>query len=1125
MQFLLDKMNTVVNTDLIDRINRTIEAGTNEFEYLKMVEPPVVLRDTTGSLPENAAGPFWIREAGEKWELTALKFRELHSMRTASLAAPLDGVSRYTLWHELSMGKIVVDLHLSVSTITRAAPHTCTGSETEVDNVIMTLGATDLHLGISTMLAIDETKMNELQAGQFFNGSLSCLASTIHTFEFTAANFSVGSFIKPTLDKDYRYGKLEHPVFDLIGPGLCVAEPLLNMIATLAVGPSNGGINMRVLVNDLIREHMAEFASDCEAQSPVPPPFFDPHLNFQTAQVRLPVLNETVNVMEVVSKILNESVNPAKVNAGFPGVWTYTRSDEKVGAGADSEACSKPCGVEHLDLCSGSWNGHPIPQECSVETFSTYPYPMYSDQCGRSCSVDPNVVFELFQRPQNSSVTDSSIPADLGVLGEVSVEVSNLVVSGLNDTLSELDLFNATDKYTITNSGRLFSDAPFRASVDIKVKMSGMKESLSSTEWPPVGLDTDFTLTFSARDIEFAFAFILRLRPSLLSLKLVDFFNADCAIRVIEDMLPTVLKLNITEVGLDVVCRKCTLKMWEWEARTKSQPNLQHLTDSINAFIQGYAEHFEVEQTGNGTLAATAMDKVKSDEKMRLVYSTLLARKQGYVDGRFSVSDRAACAGIVDRHTALHSNSTQRCGVLEVANSEYHAQPTFDLQDADAANLPPACSGVGQQCVYTCYPEHHLIGRDVLETVGVATCLETGEYADALPCVLTEEPVLQWWRDTKEPLGVEVMVLGGIVFAMFITLCCSQKRRVRRETKLKPGERDQLHDSMHHHSVRTRHISSEVSKEGRRGHRSLLRNQNLLLFARVCVPLLLALIAFFFVLGHTFPMMSVDIDVQLFGRAIKLSIPAFDTLVSRANGINGISIGEVIVLLIESPQLPWALLIIVGGLSGVWPYAQLALMSLAWVLPPTWLRPKKRGQWLLAISWLGKWSFIYLYVCAMIMLAFHVAISSPDLEVLPPELWHIDVSFIPGHGLAMFTVASCFALLVNNLAVYLHLNALTREHRANLSRSQKQTGSPARVESKPKQPTSYSKLEAEDTVEAVEDGFESDDTGSDGRVSQTEFADLLQREASAAAAEQVSWIDSGTLDVLGVRSTLVHSRE
>ena len=551
--------------------------------------------------------------------------------------------------------------------------------------------------------------------------------------------------------------------------------------------------------------------------------------------------------------------------------------------------------------------------------------------------------------------------------------------------------------------------------------------------------------------------------------------------------------------------------MWEWEARTKSQPNLQELTDTVNAFIQGYAEHFEVE-TSNGTLSATASDKADSDEKMRLVYSTLLSNKQGYVDGRFSVSDRVACAGIVDRDVAVGSNSTQRCGVLEITNSEYHAQPTFGLEDVDAIDLPPSCSGVGQQCVYTCYPEHHLVGRDVLENVGVATCLETGEYADALPCVLTEEPVLMWWRNAKEPLGVEVFVLGGGLFAVFIVLCCSLKRRVRRETSIKPHERDRLHSDINHHSILARRISSEVSREGpasRRGHRSLLRNKNLLLVARVCVPLLLALNVFFFVGGHTLPMMSVDIDVKFLGREIKIGLPAFDTLVSRANGI---SLGEVVVLLVESPEVPWSMLIMVGGFSGVWPYAQLALLSFAWVLPPARLRPKTRGQWLLVISQLGKWSFIYLYVSVLIMLALSVTVGSPDLGVFPPGLWHVDVKFMAGYGLFGFTLASIFAVLVANIALYCHFNALTREHSANLARNRVrlQVGSLAKFSTASlKQPTSsnksYSKLEDDDSVEVAHAG--------------------LAREESAAAADQMSWFDIGTLDVLGVRSSLVYSRE
>lgn len=59
---------------------------------------------------------------------------------------------------------------------------------------------------------------------------------------------------------------------------------------------------------------------------------------------------------------------------------------------------------------------------------------MYTNSCGRSCSSDPNVFFEFFKRPQNSSVTSEfvtdparlaklSIPDNVGVLGEMEIEV------------------------------------------------------------------------------------------------------------------------------------------------------------------------------------------------------------------------------------------------------------------------------------------------------------------------------------------------------------------------------------------------------------------------------------------------------------------------------------------------------------------------------------------------------------------------------------------------------------------------------------------------------------------------------------------------------------------------------
>ena len=1114
VQYLVGQVQAEVGASLIDRINRTIEAATGNFEYLHTFEPPIVLRDTTGSLPEAVAAgsPFWIREAGEIWQLTGIALRELRSMQTASLAEPLGYGTQYTLWNELSMGRMEVDLHLSVSTVTKAAPHTCVGSDVEVDTVVLSFGVADLHFGIATMLAIDEHKLSELQTGQLFNASLGCLLSTVNSFEFTAANLSVGSFSKPTMEKDFHFGKLEHPTLDLIGPTVCIAQPLLNRIASLAIGPENGGINLRVVVNGLIRERMAELASACEPMPTDAPYMFDPYLNFQTAEVKVPVVNEVVNIMDEVSRLLNETISPAELNKlladKFPGGrWEYRREASQVDADLDSTFCSMPCDVEELPLCWGRWNDHPDTENCPATPL--YDPNLYDGTCGHSCSTDPHRAVDVFLRPQNSTVSDD-IGVDLGSLGEVKFEVSNITITGLDKAVDELLLLNITDKYTISNTARLFRHDPLQLSFDVRLGVTGLKESANSTEWPPTGLDSDFTVTFSAQDISFAFAFILQLRDSLRSLAFVDLFNANCAIRVIEDMLPTTARLNISSVGIDVVCRKCTPKLLEWEARTKVQNNLVELTDTLNTHLGTLAEGIEVKHDEAGALMHAPSDRAESDAQMRMVYSTLLEGRQGYEDDRFTVSDRDVCAGLVHRESALERlNSTRQCGVLEILNSDYNPRSTFDLLDEDTnPGPPPDCSGTGQQCTYTCDDKYHIQGENVLKSEGVVTCLETGEYTGIVPCVLVSETTVEWWRHASGESGTEVLVIVGIAVAACITGGCARKRRVQRYRKVEDEQADKMRRSLSLPTSPTRQSGKLSDKGDEIGHLSLLRNENLLHITRVFLPVLLFVNFIFFIFGHLYPMMSIDVILKLFGREIKIDIPAMGPLmetlaISRSNGI---SLGEVIMLLIRSPETPWVVIIAVMGLSGAWPYSKLGLLLSAWILPPSRLGPKKRGQWIMLINASGKLQFIYLYISVFVMLAFRITVKSPEIGVLPAQLWHVDLRLTAGYGLFAFTIAAVMSLLLNNIALHYHRNALSREFTAILMESQQEPDS-------------------KDDLRGGPENANSGGAGGKDYEALGSVDDSTEIYKPTLADKKVSWYDTGTDDVHGIRKSLVYSRE
>ena len=701
VQLGLDMAQKAVNADLVGIINDLIEGSTCDTPpcFEQMIEVgPLVIRDTTQSLPAAVpdAAPFWIQESGEKWELTGVNLKSLQSVRNASVAIPLDvpgtqaSPETYTLWNEVSMGEIVVELKLAVTTVTVAAPHTCVASESETDEVIITTGARDLHVGIATLLAIDEDALNALQAGQFFNNSLSCLLSSVHTLEITAANLSVGSLIKPTMTKQMNFGKLEHLVLDLLGPAICVAQPLLNMIARLAIGPTDGDINLREIINGWIMEQIHELASDCEPLSVDPPHFFDPYFNFQTAEVKVPMSGKVINIMKTVSKLVNQSVTPAMLNSVIRGdnggTIRFQRSAAQIAEDSrDNTLCNKPCTVKELELCWGNWGDdgfepspyQPDSRTCSNETWEhglTVQHPcagggcavsataptgvgyereMYTDSCGGRCSEDPNMFFEFFKRPQNSSVTGLKVPDNVGVLGEMVIEVANVMATGMDNAVQNVALLDITGPYSIANFAKIFQEAPVRLSMDIKIRISGMKNSLHSTEWPPLGLDTDFTVALSGQGIDVALEFVLQMTDQLRSLEVVDFFDEDCAIRIIQDMLPTLLELKIDEVGLDVTCRKCTPKLLEWEARTKSGPNLKEFTQQINALIEGYAELFEVEHDASGPLMHTAEDKRDSDELMRQIYENVLNQKQGISTDRYGDEVNAGVlAGDVQTQTS-----------------------------------------------------------------------------------------------------------------------------------------------------------------------------------------------------------------------------------------------------------------------------------------------------------------------------------------------------------------------------------------------------------------------------------------------------------------------------------------
>merc|ERR1711998_400573 len=88
---------------------------------------------------------------------------------------------------------------------------------------------------------------------------------------------------------------------------------------------------------------------------------------------------------------------------------------------------------------------------------------------------------------------------------------------------------------------------------------------------------------------------------------------------------------------------------------------------------------------------------------------------------------------------------------------------------------------------------------------------------------------------------------------------------------------------------------------------------------------------------------------------------------------------------------------------------------------------KLRGKYFHWLDVFGKWSLIDLYVLVNAMVAFYVTIDSPDLEILPPKFYHMQIISRPVYGLYSFCFAVILSLLLSHVQVIYHLNAVTAD--------------------------------------------------------------------------------------------------
>jgi len=110
--------------------------------------------------------------------------------------------------------------------------------------------------------------------------------------------------------------------------------------------------------------------------------------------------------------------------------------------------------------------------------------------------------------------------------------------------------------------------------------------------------------------------------------------------------------------------------------------------------------------------------------------------------------------------------------------------------------------------------------------------------------------------------------------------------------------------------------------------------------------------------------------------------------------------------------------------SGIWPYTKQLITLALWFLPPSVVSVSRRGQFLLWLDLLAKWSMIDIFVLLITVAGFRIGGTSPDYAFLPEEFWNIQLIVVPMWGLYANMIAQLMSQISSHFIVMYHRRIL-----------------------------------------------------------------------------------------------------
>lgn len=106
--------------------------------------------------------------------------------------------------------------------------------------------------------------------------------------------------------------------------------------------------------------------------------------------------------------------------------------------------------------------------------------------------------------------------------------------------------------------------------------------------------------------------------------------------------------------------------------------------------------------------------------------------------------------------------------------------------------------------------------------------------------------------------------------------------------------------------------------------------------------------------------------------------------------------------------------------SGVWPYTKQLITLSLWFLRPSVVSVSRRGQFLVWLDILAKWSMIDIFVIIITIASFRISGSSPEYPFLPSSIYQVDLFIVPMWGLYANLLAQLMSQISSHFIVMYH---------------------------------------------------------------------------------------------------------